>query len=148
MQGISRQSDYAVRTVLHLACNGADVTVSTGEISRERELPYAFVRQFVKKLVQGGILSTTRGNGGGIRLAKPASDISLLDVVQSTGGIRLNTCVDTPETCNQSHDCIVRCVWANATKMLENYLASVRFSDLANEMNLHSQKSNICSTIN
>ena len=142
MQGISRQTDYAVRTVLHLATCLEGVAVPLGEIGKERNLPSAFVRQFVKKLVNSGILSTVRGNGGGIRLAKPASDITLLDVVKSTGGIRLSRCVDSPGACAQAADCLVRNVWAKATKTLESHLSSVYFSDLASEMNLHSQHPN------
>ncbi|MCL1908895.1 MAG: Rrf2 family transcriptional regulator [Holophagaceae bacterium] len=147
MQGISRQTDYAVRTVLHLACNPEGAVVSIGEIGKERSLPVAFVRQFVKKLVDGGILSTTRGKGGGVRLAKPASDISLLDVVQSTGGVQLNHCIGDPGACAQATDCLVRNVWAKATVALENYLSSVYFCDLACEMNLHSKKANSRSMI-
>lgn len=142
MQGISRQTDYAVRAVLHLASCPDGVVVSLREIGNERKLPYAFVRQFIKKLVDSGILSTMRGKGGGIQLAKPASEITLLDVVHSTGGIELNQCVGNPEACTQAADCIVRSVWAKATKTLESYLSSICFSDLTREMNMYSKQQN------
>ena len=147
MQGISRQTDYAVRTVLHLASRPEGPAASMGDIGKERRLPSAFVRRFVKKLVDSGIVATARGKGGGLRLARPASDITLLDVVQSTGGIQLNHCVGAPGACAQAPGCLVRGVWARATAELEKYLSSVRFSDLATEMNGHSKKMNDRSVI-
>ena len=72
MIGISRQSDYAARLVLHLACLEPGTRVSIPEISKTRLLPAPFTRRLVGSLVKAGILQTLRGTGGGISLARPA----------------------------------------------------------------------------
>ena len=131
MRGIGRQSDYAARIVLHLACLGDDIQIPTKEIAAKRLLPPPFVRRIVARLAGAGILRTMRGAGGGIRLARPASEISLLDVVRAIeGGVVLNRCVDEPSACPLTEACPVQRAWAGATRQLESYLAAVRFDQL------------------
>ncbi|BDU71254.1 RrF2 family transcriptional regulator [Mesoterricola silvestris] len=132
MLGISRQTDYAVRVVLHLACLEKGAQVSIAEISESRSLPMPFVRRLIKPLVTRGILVSARGSSGGIRLARSAGDISLLDVVQAMeGGMALNHCADADKGCPLSGDCPVQSVWVGATNVLERHLAQVHFDTLA-----------------
>ena len=100
MLQIARHTDYAARIVLHLACLEEGAQASIGEIAEQRLLPEPFVRRLISRLVKGGILATVRGSGGGIRLGRPASEISLLDLVQvMEGPIALNHCVDADHAC-------------------------------------------------
>lgn len=132
MLGISRRTDYAARLVLHLACLPEGTQVSIRQIADQRLLPVAFVRRLVAELVSAGILRTTRGANGGVSLARPASAISLLELVQTMeGGIVLNHCVDEPKACPLSAFCPVQNAWTGATRALEENLASVRFDALA-----------------
>lgn len=132
MLGISRQTDYAVRVVLHLACLEEGSQVSIAEISEIRGLPVPFVRRLIKPLVTRGILVSARGSAGGIRLAKPAREISLLEVVNAMEkGVALNHCSDDRKGCPMSRQCPVQSVWAGATRALEDHLESVRFDALA-----------------
>jgi len=132
MLGISRQTDYAVRVVLHLACLEEGAQVSIAEISESRDLPMAFVRRLIKPLVARGILASSRGSAGGLRLARPARDITLLEVVDAMeGGLALNHCVDSEKGCPLAHGCPVQSVWAGATQALAGHLAAVRFDTLA-----------------
>ena len=135
MQGIGRQTDYAARIVLHLACLGEGAQVPVKEISAQRLLPPAFVRRIVGRLAGAGILRTVRGAGGGVRLARPASEVSLLDVLRAVeGGVVLNKCVDTPDFCPNTPSCPVHRAWTDATRQLEDHLANVRFDRLAADL--------------
>jgi Rrf2 family protein len=132
MLGIGRQTDYAARVVLHLAALGEGAQVQVAEIAAKRLLPPAFVRRVVARLAAAGILRTVRGARGGVQLARPAAEISLLDVVRAIEGrIVLNRCVDTPSACPLAAACPVQCAWTDATRALEERLETVRFSDLA-----------------
>lgn len=138
MIGISRQTDYAARLVLHLATLEPGTRVSIGEIAQLRLLPEAFVRRLSASLVKAGILRTARGTGGGISLARPASDISLLELLEAVeGGIVLNQCLDGHHTCPLSKGCPVQGAWAAATKALRDHLAGVRFDVLARDSEGH-----------
>jgi Rrf2 family transcriptional regulator, iron-sulfur cluster assembly transcription factor len=131
MLGISRQTDYAVRVVLHLACQKEGATVSIAEISQSRGLPIPFVRRLIRPLVARGILASSRGTSGGLRMGRQPEDLSLLDVVEAIeGGIALNHCVDDRKGCPLSEECPVHSVWEGATQALARHLAGVRFSSL------------------
>jgi Rrf2 family protein len=133
MLQIARHTDYAARIVLHLACLGEGDQASIGEIAEQRLLPEPFVRRLIAKLVKGGILATVRGSAGGIRLGRPASEISLLDLVRvMEGPITLNRCVDNDHACPFTTQCPVQTAWTVATRALEVQLAASRFDVLAN----------------
>jgi Rrf2 family protein len=140
MIGISRQTDYAARLVLHLATLAEGTQVSLSEISRLRLLPESFVRRLSGSLVKAGILLTARGTGGGVRLARPAAEISLLDVIEAVeGGIVLNECLDGKHTCPLANGCPVQAAWSAATAALEAHLGAVRFDALARSSEAHLQ---------
>src|ERR1035438_8352435 len=126
MIGISRQSDYAARLVLHLACLEPGARVSISEIAKTRLLPGAFTRRIVGCLVKAGILHTARGTGGGISLARPAAEISLLDILNAVeGGVVLNGCLEGGRPCVFHQGCLVQRAWGNATDLLKEHLATV-----------------------
>lgn len=132
MLGIGRHTDYAARIVLHLASLEEGAQVAAAEIASRRLLPAAFVRRIVGKLAAAGILRTTRGAGGGVSLARPAAEISLLDIVEAMeGGLVLNACVDTPSACPLAASCPVQRAWTDATRQLAETLGDVRFDRLA-----------------
>jgi len=130
--GIKRETDYAVRTVLHLAAIGRGKSVQVRDVAAQRHLPLSFVRRIVARLRAEGIVTTTRGMGGGIRLARPASEISLLDVLEAMDdGVALNRCLEVQHTCPLANGCPAQAAWSEATAVLERHLASVRFDTLS-----------------
>ena len=129
---IARQTDYAARLLLHLACLGEDASASIAEISEQRLLPVPFVRRIVSRLVATGILKTTRGSKGGVKLGRPAGKISLGDLVQAMEGpIALNDCVHLPGACPFTQGCPVQKAWVDVSAALTQHLASIRFDALA-----------------
>jgi Rrf2 family protein len=132
MIGISRQTDYAARLVLHLACLEPGVRVSIPEIARTRLLPAPFTRRLIALLIRAGILQTTRGTHGGVSLARPAPEISLLDILEALeGGVVLNDCLAGGEPCVFGPGCTVQRAWGRASTLLRDHLASVTFDQLA-----------------
>jgi Rrf2 family protein len=90
------------------------------------------VRRVIGRLVAAGIVRTLRGAGGGVALARPAAQVSLLDVVQAMeGGVVLNRCVHTRSACPLAESCPVQATWTELTGTLEHELAAVRFDRLA-----------------
>lgn len=132
MLGIRRDTDYAVRTVLHLASLPPGTQVQVKDVAAQKLLPLSFVRRIVARLGTAGLLATTRGLKGGIALARPAAEISLLDVVLAMDDpVALNQCLDPDHTCPLAVSCPAHVAWAEATEILETHLASVRFDALA-----------------
>lgn len=82
---LSRFTDYALRACLYLAAND-DRLVPISEITKAHGLSHANLMKVVQRLVEGGILESTRGRRGGVTLARPAEDIATGEVVRVMEG--------------------------------------------------------------
>ncbi len=128
---ISRETDYAARVVLHLALQGPNSRVTAQQIAEQRLIPRALVRRVVTRLGAAGLVSTSRGSDGGITLARPASQISLLAVVEAfEGPLALNICAVEPEVCPLMPACTVHDAWTHARAILRQHLHQITFDKL------------------
>jgi Rrf2 family transcriptional regulator, iron-sulfur cluster assembly transcription factor len=129
---ISRETDYACRVILHLAMLPAGHRVTAQEIAKRRIVPRALIRRVVTRLGAAKLVTTTRGSGGGLALARPASEISLQHVVEAMEGqVALNTCVIYPRECPLVKKCPVHEAWARARAALVKELSAATFDKLA-----------------
>jgi len=74
-------TDYGLRVLMRLA-NAPEASFTTAEIATQFSIPYNHLTKVVQDLVRGGYVTTRRGAGGGIRLARPADTITLGEVVR------------------------------------------------------------------
>ncbi len=127
---ITRQADYAVRAVHYLAGLGSEQRAATSRIAQEQRIPPSFLAKIVSQLSVAGLLQTSRGARGGVSLARPASEISLLEVVEAIDGpIYLNECVaDNGGSCVFGEDCPMRPVWCEAQAQLVDILKGTSFA--------------------
>jgi Rrf2 family protein len=129
---ITRQADYAVRAVLYLAGLNNGRRAPTSEIARKQHIPPSFLAKIVSQLSVAGVVQTSRGARGGVSLARPSKEISLLEVVEAIDGpIALNECVLDPKSCVFGADCPVHDVWCKAQAELVDKLRDTHFGTLA-----------------
>ena len=128
---ITRQADYAVRAVLHLARKGNTERAATSSVAKEQNIPPSFLAKIISQLSIAGLLHTSRGARGGVTLARDPQDITLLEVVEAIDGpIQLNECVGNEGACTFNDSCPIRPVWCTAQEELVNRLKSTNFADL------------------
>ncbi len=128
---ITRQADYAVRAMLYLSKIGPEQRASTSQIAEQKQIPPSFLAKIVSQLSVAGLLQTSRGARGGVSLARPAGEISLLDVVEAIDGpILLNECVGEHNSCEFGSACPMKPVWCDAQKELVNRLGETTFANL------------------
>src|SRR3970282_1086369 len=112
---ITRQADYAVRTVLYLAGVENGGRAAPNKSAQPQRNSVSFLAQIVSQLSVAGIVQTSRGARGGVALAREAKDITLLHVVEAIDGpITLNECVTDPSMCAFGDKCAVHNVWCRA----------------------------------
>ncbi len=129
---ISRRTDYGVRVILDLAILPDNGRASTQEIADRQNIPAPFLAKIISQLSFSGLVTTHRGAGGGVSLARPASQITLLDVIEALDGpVRLNRCMIEPNACPRDTSCPVHPVWAKAQAELTSLLSGTTFEDLA-----------------
>ena len=93
---ISAKVDYAVRALLALADAGGEA-VPAEALATTAELPRQFLQNILNQLRRGGLVASQRGSEGGYRLARPAADISLADVMRAVEGPLAEVRGDRPE---------------------------------------------------
>lgn len=79
--------DYAVRALIDLALSGSGMPVQSHDIASRQGLREAYLNQVLPALRQAGLITSTRGAGGGHRLARPAGSITMWDVARATGAV-------------------------------------------------------------
>jgi Rrf2 family protein len=128
---ITRQADYAVRAVLHLARAGNAERSATSTIAKEQNIPPSFLAKIISQLSIAGLLHTSRGARGGVTLAREPKDISLLEVVEAIDGpIQLNECVGNNGSCTFDENCPIKPVWCDAQEELVTRLKNTNFEQM------------------
>lgn len=136
MLQINRQTDYAVRVVLALAKRPLGTRLSSGIIQRQMLIPKAFMSRIVAQLASSGLVQTFAGRDGGMELPRPASEITLKDVVEVfEGPILLSECLQSKgeDDCPFRGGCPVSNKWGRVQVAMMREMGSITFQDLANE---------------
>ena len=128
---ISRRTDYGVRVILDLATHSDEARASTQEIADRQSIPAPFLAKIISQLSLSGLVTTYRGAGGGVSLARSPAEINLLQVIEALDGpVRLNRCVIEPSACPRDEYCPVHHIWAKAQVELTDLLSSTTFDQL------------------
>ncbi|MCS7045564.1 MAG: Rrf2 family transcriptional regulator [Gemmataceae bacterium] len=83
----SQTVEYALRAVVHLAYQ-AEVPQTTDQIAAATRVPKAYLAKVLQQLCQANIVQSRRGMGGGMWLARPPGQLTILDVVNAVDPIR------------------------------------------------------------
>ena len=123
---ITREADYAVRLMLTIAGKDSGTVASARPLSEEANVPYELARGLLSKLADAGLLNSHRGRAGGFDLARPASEITMAQILMVAGeDLALNVCIVDPESCSSSTFCPMHPVWNAASEMLRGYLGEM-----------------------
>ena len=136
MLRINRQTDYAVRVILAVAKRGEAARLSTPTIQDEMQIPSAVMLRIVAALAKANLLKTFPGRDGGVSLARPAAQISLLDVVQALEGpLLLSQCLGavSESDCPFRSSCPVCAKWGKVQAAMLREMAATNFEELVQE---------------
>jgi Rrf2 family protein len=128
---LTRAADYAVQAMVHLACLPEDAVVLRSDIARIRKIPSSFMAKILRNLVEAGLLRSTRGARGGFALARPAAEITLLEIMEAIEGkFALVDCTTTSCTCEWADECPAQPVWLAVQSKIAELLRSSTLEDL------------------
>lgn len=128
---ITNQADYAMRAMLYLTRLGNGKQAPSNVIAEEMKMSRMFLSRINSQLSNAGLIVTRRGARGGIALSKPASEISVYDVLIAVEGpIKIIDCEKDPEFCQQE-GCPFRAFWHKTEKTLIAQLKGTSLQDLA-----------------
>lgn len=129
---LSQTAEYALRAVVILA-RSTDAPQTTRQISEATRVPQPYLVKILQGLVRAGIVRSQRGLGGGVSLAKPASQLTILEVVNAVDPIvRIHSCPLGLRTHGTSL-CALHRRLDNALALVEEAFSSSTLEEVLNE---------------
>ena len=131
---LSTKGRYAVMAMTDLAGHADRRAVSLAEIAERQQLSVAYLEQLFARMRRRGLVVSARGPGGGYRLARPAEETSIADVVTAVDEpLRATRCGgrDGVIGCMRGGaKCLTHDLWEETGRQIQDYLASVSLADV------------------
>ena len=129
---VSARADYAIRALVELAAAGPDRPVRADAIARGQAIPSKYLENLLVDLRRARLVASQRGVNGGYRLARPASAITLADVIRAIDGPLAGVRDDAPEDVTYPGVAApLRDVWVALRASMRTVLEAVTLADVA-----------------
>lgn len=127
---LTTKGRYAVTAMLDLALNKEKGPVSLADISERQGISLSYLEQLFSKLRKGEIVSSIRGPGGGYRIKKAYTDITVRQIISAVDEkIDATQCGGT-ENCHDGNRCMTHDLWISVNRKILSYLDSLSLQDL------------------
>lgn len=129
---VSAKSDYALRALIVMAGRTDDRAVSAEELGRVQDIPHGFLQAILADMRRSGIVMSQRGQSGGWRMARPATDVSIADVIRAVDGPLVSVYGLRPEAVAYNDQAeVLQHVWIAARRALREVFEDVSIQALA-----------------
>jgi Rrf2 family iron-responsive transcriptional regulator len=130
---LTRQTNYAMRILMYCAAN-QDRLSRIPEIAAAYSVSELFLFKILQPLVENGLVETVRGRNGGVKLGRPAQEISLFDVVRVTEeSFAMAECFESDTECPLVDSCALNSALREALNAFFEVLGRHTIADLVAE---------------
>lgn len=141
---LSTKGRYGLRALIDLALYSENETVSIQSIARRQNISDSYLEQLMRKLRSAGLIVSVRGAQGGYKLARPANEISVGDVLRALeGSLEAVTCGGEDNSCQGADLCVTKFVWERINSSIRDTVDSIKLSQLVEESRLIREKGQI-----
>jgi len=130
---LSTKGRYAVTAMMDLAIHDRDGPVTLADISNCQGISLSYLEQLFAKLRQSNLVEGVRGPGGGYRLGKPASQISVADIVIAVDESLDNTRCKGNKDCDNGERCLTHKLWNDLSERLYEFLNDITLSEFISQ---------------
>jgi Rrf2 family protein len=132
---LSSQEEYGLRCLLQIARAGEGASLTIAEVSEREGISAPNVAKIMRLLRRAGLVHSTRGKAGGYTLARPASEVRVLDVVSALGGKLFDAgfCdrhAGQEDSCLNTSDCSIRPVLRHLQAAVDAALGQLTLQSL------------------
>ena len=131
---LSTKGRYAVMAMADLARRQDQATraVALADIAARQEISLSYLEQLFARLRRKGLVKSSRGPGGGYRLARTADETSIADIVHAVDEpLKATRCAKHSQGCMiKGERCLTHDLWEDLGERIEDYLASVSLADV------------------
>jgi Rrf2 family iron-sulfur cluster assembly transcriptional regulator len=133
----SKSCEYGLQAVLFIAKQNSSRSLHLEEIASELNLPKNFLSKVLQKLSRAKVVKSQKGNQGGFKLSKPATQITLGDIVLAIDGIDfLNKCILGFPGCSNEHACSLHSYWSTMREIVSKMLNERNIADLSKGLDI------------
>ncbi|MDD3776717.1 MAG: Rrf2 family transcriptional regulator [Actinomycetota bacterium] len=133
MKLLTKDTDYAVRALLHMAKQG-NGAYQVRKLADDLGIPMPFLRKILQQLASAGVLDSVRGKGGGFSLARRPEDIFLLDIMEIfQGKFEIMECIFNRNICPNLKQCTLRKKLISIKDYVQEQLESITLKELLEE---------------
>lgn len=141
---ISTKGKYGLRALVDLAVNSRTAAVPISSIAQRQDISEGYLEQLIAKLRKAGIVASTRGAHGGYKLAKPADDIFVGDVLRVLeGNIDPIDCPGLTGDCAGGDSCVTKKLWKRINDGVNEIIDEMTLESLIEEGDACGSNANI-----
>lgn len=122
---LSTKGRYAVTAMLELALHENERPVTLAEISQCQGISLSYLEQLFAKLRRRGLVEGVRGPGGGYRLARPAADITVAEIITAVDEKMDATRCGGEENCHEGERCLTHELWTELSRQIYEFLDGI-----------------------
>jgi Rrf2 family protein len=134
---LSTKGRYGLRAVLDLAVHEDEEAVALSQIAERQGISMNYLEQLIAKLKKAGIVNGIRGAQGGYKLARPAEQISVGDILRALeGNLDPVDCSEVNKgesSCSNSDSCVTKYVWKRISDSINDAVDGIKLSELVEE---------------
>lgn len=128
---LSQTAEYALRVVLHLAADPHSAPTSAAAAAATLNIPERYLARVLNVLTREGVLVSTRGAQGGVRLARPAADLTLAAVVAPFDAVgESQQCLLRGQRCDEDGPCMAHREWHDVATRVRSFFNNTTIADL------------------
>lgn len=129
---LSTKGRYAVTAMMDLAIHGDAGPVTLADISKCQGISLSYLEQLFARLRKEGLVSGVRGPGGGYRLARPSTEITVADIINAVGeGVDATRCSGRGD-CQGGARCLTHELWSELSEQIHDFLQGITLDTFAN----------------
>lgn len=128
---LSTKGRYAVTAMMHLAIHSQQAPVTLAEISACQGISLSYLEQLFAKLRRRGLVEGVRGPGGGYRLALPAQQVTIANIIGAVDERMDITRCCGQENCQNGKRCLTHHLWSDLSAQIFSFLEGISLAQFA-----------------
>lgn len=122
---LTTKGRYAVTAMLDLSLNYGMGSITLADISDRQGISLSYLEQLFARLRKQGLVSSSRGPGGGYRLSREADEITVLDVISAVDEKVDSTACQGKANCHGDEQCLSHELWTSLSEQIQLYLSEI-----------------------
>jgi Rrf2 family iron-sulfur cluster assembly transcriptional regulator len=127
---LTTKGRYAVTAMLDLALHQGQGPINLSEISSRQGISLSYLEQLFSRLRKGGLVSSSRGPGGGYSLGRASTDISVSDVISAVDETVDATRCHGKKNCHGEDRCLTHDLWEELSQQITSFLSNISLASL------------------